>query len=137
MNGHRSIKSYCYIVNGRGHDSLLLRGRHNRDNLNNQSIRLVIGRLPRCNDKRSIDRDRLNPHYSGHKKITKRYVYRVAAQGRESFRPGRMRGYYKLSFTLNSIIRLAYFFKRAQITSNTSGAEIVFLCCLSSEIKTG
>ena len=35
-----------------------LRGRHDRGNLNNQSIRLVIGRLPRCprNDKRPIDR---------------------------------------------------------------------------------
>jgi hypothetical protein len=43
----------------------------------------MIGRLPRCtyNDKRSIVRDRLNLH-PGHKWITKRYVYRVAAVGR-------------------------------------------------------
>jgi len=37
---------------------LSLRGRHDRGNLNKQSIRLVIRRLPRCarKDKRSIDR---------------------------------------------------------------------------------
>ena len=49
-------------------------GRNDRGNLKKQSNRLVIGILPTysCNNKRSIDRDSLNPHYPGHKKITKR-----------------------------------------------------------------
>jgi hypothetical protein len=86
LNDHLFIDTTARLFFLGRHASLSLRAQ--RGNLNTQSIRLVIERLPRSayNDKRSIvinkrtiNRDWLNPHYPEHKRITKRDVLRIDA----------------------------------------------------------